>query len=192
MLISSLDSFRQLEPAYAMLLESSERPYSFPSEPRCVTFCFSPEQLSSVAELPLALVDTSPDVAAPILHEYARTNRRVEYWAPRADTTKLQQLVSGSEGQGLAVAGTRLTEDWIQLRISAATKQARNCDDWIAGLSVAVLSDNTVPNSTRSVASSMTMRSLAISRITPLAKRFKKYLPSSAVVFLYKALEKIR
>ena len=42
------------------------------------------------------------------------------------------------------------------------------------------------------VAPEMSLRSLVISRITPLAKPLKKYLPGSAVIMLYKILEKIR
>ncbi|MTD90656.1 hypothetical protein [Corynebacterium hiratae] len=192
MRISSLDGFQPLDSAYAMLLESSEQPFSFPPATSPVTFCFSAEQLADVAEIPLVLVDTDADEALPILHEYARKNRHIEYWAPRVGTTRLQQLALVQEGHDLSITGSRLTEMWIQLRIGTATEHDRSCADWVEGLKSATAAPVESTESPSVAVPEMSLRSLVISRITPLAKSLKKYLPGSVVIMMYKILEKIR
>lgn len=191
MRISSLDGLQPLDSAYAMLLESSEQLFSFPPATSPVTFCFAAEQLADVAELPLVLVDTDANEALSILCDYATKNRHIEYWAPRADTARLQQLALAQEGHDLSITGSRLTENWLQLRIGSATEHDRSCADWVEGLKVATASVgfNESPNV---AVPEMSLRSLVISRITPLAKPLKKYLPGSVVIVLYKILEKIR
>ena len=79
MRISSLKSFPPVDSDYAVLLESSEQPFSFPPATSPVTFCFAAEQLAVVAELPLVLVDTVANEALPILRDYAAKNRHIEY-----------------------------------------------------------------------------------------------------------------
>ncbi|MDK8897567.1 hypothetical protein QP999_06405 [Corynebacterium sp. MSK004] len=191
MRISSLDRFQPLDSAYAMLLESSEQPFSFPPATSPITFCFTAEQLADIAELPLVLVDTETHEALPILHEYATKNRHIEYWAPRSDTVRLQQIALAQNSHDLSITGSRLTESWLQLRIGAATEQDRSCADWVEGLKAA-----TTPVESKAfpsvAAPEMSLRSLVISRITPVAKPLKKYLPGSMVVVVYKVLEKIR
>lgn len=191
MRISSLDRFPPLDSAYAMLLESSEQPFSFPPATSPVTFCFAAEQLADVAELPLVLVDTDANEALPILRDYAAKSHHIEYWAPRADTERLQQIALAQHSHDLSITGSRLTENWIQVCIGPASEHDRSCEDWVQGLKAA-----TAPvefkESPDVVAPEMSLRSLVISRITPLAKPLKKYLPGSAVIMLYKILEKIR
>lgn len=191
MRISSLDNYFPVNSDYAMMLESSEELYSFPSDSTGVIFCFSAEQLMDVPEIPLVLVDTNPDVTVSILRDSAKANRRVEYWAPRANTTNLRCIVVADDTEDLAIAGCRLTEQWIQLRIGLRTSEDRSCDDWIAGLSAGVVPGRPNLGEPPVVASELTLKSLIISRITPLAKPFKKYLPGSVIILLYKILEKI-
>ena len=191
MRISSLGSFQPLDSAYAMLLESSEQPFSFPPATSPVTFCFAAEQLANVAECPLVLVDTGADEALLILHEFVMKNRRIEYWAPRADTVRLQQIALAQDSHDLSITGSRLTENWIQLRIGPATEHDRSCADWVEGLKVATASVE-FKDSPSVAVPEMSLRSLVISRITPVAKPFKKFLPGSVVIVLYKILEKTR
>ncbi len=191
MRISSLDGFQPLGSAYAMLLESSEQPFSFPPATSPVTFCFAAEQLADVAELPLVLVDTDADTALRILHQYATANHHVEYWAPRVDTVRLQQLALAQEGHDLSITGSRLTENWIQVCIGPATEHDRSCEDWVQGLKSATAPVESTESPSVAVPE-MSLRSLVISRITPVAKPLKKYLPGSVVIVLYKILEKIR
>ena len=191
MRISSLDRFPPLDSAYAMLLESSEQPFSFPPATSPVTFCFAAEQLDDVAELPLVLVDADADQALPILHEYATANHHVEYWTPRTETARLQQLVLAQEGHDLSITGSRLTENWIQLRIGSATEHDRSCADWVEGLKAATALIESTESPSIAVPET-SLRSLVISHITPVAKPLKKYLPGSVVIALYKILEKIR
>lgn len=192
MRISSLDRFPPLDSAYAMLLESSEQPFSFPPATSPVTFCFAAEQLDDVAELPLVLVDAETDEALPILHEYATKNRHIEYWAPRSDTARLQQIALAQDSHDLSITGSRLTENWIQVRIGPATKHDRSCADWVEGLKSATAAPVESTESPSVAVPEMSLRSLVISRITPLAKSLKKYLPGSVVIMMYKILEKIR
>lgn len=192
MRISSLDSYRSLDSDYAMMLESSEKIYAFPSAPNDVTFCFSAEQLVDVADLPLVLVDSRVDVAVPILRDYAKENRHVEYWTLRADTTNLRCIAADDDTTDLSIAGFRLTEDWIQLRIVRSTEFDRPCADWVAGLAAGAVPGKARDEDSPAVASEATLRGLLISRITPLAKPLKKHLPGSVVTLLYKTLEKIR
>lgn len=192
MRISSLDGFQPLDSAYAMLLESSEQPFSFPPATSPVTFCFAAEQLAVVAELPLVLVDTDANEALPILRDYAAKNRHIEYWAPRADTERLQQIALTQDGHDLSITGSRLTENWIQVCIGPATEHDRSCADWVKGLKAATAAPVESTESPSVAVPEMSLRSLVISRITPLAKPLKKYLPGSVVIVLYKILEKIR
>ena len=191
MRIASLDRFPPLDSAYAMLLESSEQPFSFPPATSPVTFCFAAEQLAVVAELPLVLVDTVANEALPILRDYAAKNRHIEYWAPRADTERLQQLALAKASHDLSITGSRLTKNWIQLRIGPATEHDRSCADWVEGLKVATAPVESTESPGVAVPE-MSLRSLVISRITPVAKPLKKYLPGSVVIVLYKILEKVR
>lgn len=191
MRISSLDRFPPLDSAYAMLLESSEQPFSFPPATFPVTFCFAAEQLADVTELPLVLVDTDASEALPILRDYAAKNRHIEYWALRADTARLQQIALTQDSRDLSITGSRLTENWIQLRIGPATERDRSCADWVEGLKVGTASVESKESPSVAVPE-MSLRSLVISRITPVAKPLKKYLPGSVVIMLYKILEKIR
>lgn len=192
MRISSLDRFPSLDSAYAMLLESSEQPFSFPPAPYPVTFCFATEQLADVAELPLVLVDTDADEALPILHQYATANHHVEYWSPRADTARLQRIALAQDSHDLSITGSRLTKNWIQVRIGPATEHDRSCTDWVEGLKSATAAPVESTESLGVAVPEMSLRSLVISRITPVAKPLKKYLPGSVVIVLYKILEKIR
>ncbi|TVU83643.1 hypothetical protein FQN05_06710 [Corynebacterium aurimucosum] len=192
MRISSLDRFPPLDSAYAMLLESSEQPFSFPPATSPVTFCFAAEQLADVAELPLVLVDTDADEALPILRQYATANHHVEYWAPRTETVRLQQLALAKDSHDLSITGSRLTENWIQLRIGPTTEHDRSCADWVEGLKSATAAPVESTESPSVAVPEMSLRSLVISRITPVAKPLKKYLPGSVVTMLYKILEKIR
>lgn len=191
MRISSLDGFQPLDSAYAMLMESSEQPFSFPPTKSPVTFCFAAERLNGVAELPLVLVDIDADEALPILHEYARKNRHIEYWAPRASTARLQQIALVQDSHDLSITGSRLTENWIQIRIGPATELDRSSTDWVEGLKAATAPVEFKESPSVAVPE-MSLRSLVISRITPVAKPLKKYLPGSVVIVLYKILEKIR
>lgn len=192
MRISSLDRFPPLDSAFVMLLESSEQPFSFPSATSPVTFCFAAEQLAVVAELPLVLVDTDADEALPILHQYATANHHVEYWSPRVKTERLQQIALAQDSHDLSITGSRLTENWIQVRIGPAIAHDRSCADWVEGLKSATAAPVESTDSPSVAVPEMSLRSLVISRITPLAKSLKKYLPGSVVIVLYKILEKIR
>ena len=191
MRISSLDGLQPLDSAYAMLLESSEQPFSFPPATSPVTFCFAAEQLADVAELPLVLVDIDADGALLILRKCATANQHVEYWAPRADTARLQQIALAQDSHDLSIAGSRLTENWIQVRIGPATEYDRSSADWVEGLKAASAPVESMESPSVAVPE-MSLRGLVISRITPVAKPLKKYLPGSVVILLYKILEKIR
>ena len=190
MRISSLDSFSSLDCPYAMLLESSETIQAFPPSTNPVTFCFSLEQLHGVAELPLILVDTKADTALSILREYANGHQHLEYWAPRENTSRLRELTR--LGDELAVSGVCITGEWIQLQVGLATAGDRSSADWVAGLAAAPVRTEEHKGVDSVTSSEMTLRGLVISRITPLAKRIKKYLPGWMVILLYKVLEKIR
>lgn len=192
MRISSLESYLPVDSDYAIMLESSEELYSFPPDSKDVIFCFSAEQLMAVPELPLVLVDTSPDVTVSILRDSVKANRRVEYWVPRSDTTNLRCIVVADNTEDLAIAGFRLTEEWIQLRVILRTSQDRPSDDWVAGLSAGAVPTRASLKESPADKSELTLKGLVISRLTPLAKPFKKYLPGPIVIVLYKALEKIR
>lgn len=190
MRISSLDSFSPLDCPYAMLLESSETVQAFPLSKNPVTFCFSVEQPHRVDELPLILVDIKADTALSILREYANRHQHLEYWAPRENTSRLQELAR--LGDELAVSGVCITGEWIQLRVGLAAAGDRSSADWVAGLAAAPIRTEQLKRVDSVTSSEMTVRGLVISRITPLAKPLKQYLPGWMVIFLYKILEKIR
>ena len=190
MRISSLDSFSSLDCPYAMLLESSETIQAFPPSTNPVTFCFSLEQLHGVAELPLILVDAEAHIAVSILREYVNRNQYVEYWAPRENASRLRELARLADE--FAVSGVCITGEWIQLQIGLATADDRSSADWVAGLAAAPVCTEERRDVDSVTSAEVTLRGLVISRITPLAKPLKKYLPGWMVILLYKILEKIR
>lgn len=192
MRISSLKSFPPVDSDYAVLLESSEIPHVLPPASGSVTFCFTRKQLSDVDPLPVVLLDIQPDVAMEVLRSYVDAGRHIEFWAPRTDTSKLRQLVADHTGEHIAVTGVNLSDGWIQVRIEQARNGDRSSADWLEGLSVAATPSRVSQEPVATAETAMTLRSLLISRVTPLAKPFKKYLPSSVVILMYKVLERIR
>ena len=192
MRLSSLESFHPVDSDYAVLLESSEMPHALPPTAGSVTFCFTREQLFNVDGLPIVLIDIQSHEAMEILQSCADKGRHIEYWSPRSDTSNLRQLVADSTGEQLAVAGVNLTDGWVQLRIEQAGSGDRSSRDWLEGLAVAATTSTSSAEQATTAATAVTLRSLLISRVTPLAKPFKKYLPSSVVILLYKVLERIR
>lgn len=192
MRISSLESFPPVDSDYAVLLESSETPYVLPSAAGSVTFCFTRGQLADADPLPIVLIDIQPDVAMEVLRNYVDAGRYIEYWAPRTDTSNLRQLVADRTGEHMAVAGINLSDGWVQVRIEQAKKGDRSSEDWLDGLTVAATPSRVSQEPVATAATAVTLRSLLISRVTPLAKPFKKYLPSSVVILMYKVLERIR
>ena len=192
MRISSLESFPPVDSDYAVLLESSETPYVLPSAAGSVTFCFTRDQLADTDPLPIVLIDIQPDVAMEVLGNYVDTGRYIEYWAPRTDTSNLRQLVADRTGEHIAVAGVNLSDGWIQVRMEQARNGGRSSEDWFEGLRVAATPSMVAQEPFTTAAPAVTLRSLLISRVTPLAKPFKKYLPGSVVILMYKVLERIR
>lgn len=118
--------------------------------------------------------------------------RHIEYWAPRTDTSKLRQLVADHTGEHMAVAGVNLSDGWVQVRIEQARNGDRSSEDWLEGLKVTATPSMVSQEPVATAATTVTLRSLLISRVTPLAKPFKKYLPGSVVILMYKVLERIR
>ena len=192
MRISSLKSFPPVDSDYAVLLESSEIPHVLPPASGSVTFCFTRKQLSDVDPLPVVLLDIQPDVAMDILRSYVDTGRRIEYWSPRTDSSNLRQLVADYTGEHMSVAGVNLSDGGVQVRIEQAKNGDRSSEDWLEGLTVAATPSTAPQEPVTPAATAVTLRSLLISRVTPLAKPFKKYLPSSIVILMYKVLERIR
>ena len=118
--------------------------------------------------------------------------RHIEYWAPRTDTSNLRQLVADHTGELIAVAGVNLSDGWIQVRMEQARNGDRSSEDWLEGLKVTATPSMVSQEPVATAATTVTLRSLLISRVTHLAKPFKKYLPGSVVILMYKVLERIR
>lgn len=192
MRLSSLESFHPVDSDYAVLLESSEMPHALPPAPGSVTFCFTREQLADVDPLRIVLIDIQPDVAMEVLRSYVDAGRHIEYWVPRTDTSNLRQLVADHTGEHMAVAGVNLSDGWIQVRMEQATNRDRSSEDWLEGLRAAATPSGVSQAPVATATTAVTLRSLLISRVTPLAKPFKKYLPGSVVILMYKVLERIR
>ncbi|MCG7275737.1 hypothetical protein [Corynebacterium singulare] len=192
MRIFSLESFPPVDSDYAVLLESSEMPHVLPPAAGSVTFCFTRDQLADVDPLPIVLIDIQPDVAMEVLRSYVDAGRHIEYWAPRTDTSNLRQLVADHTGELIAVAGVNLSDGWIQVRMEQARNGDRSSEDWLEGLKVTATPSMVSQEPVATAATTVTLRSLLISRVTPLAKPFKKYLPGSVVILMYKVLERIR
>lgn len=194
MRIGSLDDYKPADTDYAVLLCSSEQLQPLPASHGTVVFCFSEEELDHAVNMPAVLADVPAAQATPILARLIRNREVVEYWAPRSAADNLYDLVDSDDvvSENLGVAGLHFSERWIHLRVEESAGTSRPPDDFLRGLSAPLSASNVGPRDQGPAPDAPTLRTLVISRVATLAKPVKQYLPSSAVVSLYKMLEKIR
>ncbi len=194
MRIGSLDDYKPADTDYAVLLCSSEQLQPLPASHGTVVFCFSEEELDHAVNMPAVLADVPAAQATPILARLIRDREVVEYWAPRSAADNLYDLVDSDDvvSEELGVAGLHISERWIHLRVEESAGTSRLPDDFLRGLSAPLSASNVGLRDQGPAPDTPTLRTLVISRVATLAKPVKQYLPSSAVVSLYKMLEKIR
>lgn len=140
------------------------------------------------------LVDFPPGNAIRILSRLVRERGEAQYWAPRADTARLCNLVETNDSlsESLAISGLHVSDTWIQLRFSRAGGKTRDVEDFLKGLSAPLYGGTLIAQDRGQSLGTATLRAILVSRAATLAKPVKKYLPSAVIVAIYKVLEKLR
>lgn len=189
---SILSPSHELQREALVISEDFETPFSLGDMARDVRVIEDLAEDHHVDESELFLLNLRAPRAVQVASNWLeRGASRVHYWATLENWQLIGELMD--ESRTLQVVGVSYEDQWIRLEIATNTEQAIQQTSFLTGLNV--MSIATRKEATRQPEPHLTeptLRGILVSKLVPLAKPLKRFIPHRLVIILYKILEKLR
>lgn len=190
-LVSSSD-YETLESDFVIMVGTTKELEDFPKATNEVTFCFNELELMRIGATRIVFINPADlGFIRNNIPKISNDDMRCEVWIRRDHVQSSFSILT--ENEDIGIHGIHVSDAWLCLLIGPAELRSRDCKDLALGISIphqVAIAHNEKSNEV--VTTNVNWRSMLVAQVIPIAKPFKKYLPTRMVILLYKLLDKIR